>query len=177
MGEQKDTWLNILATITVLLALGATLSTLRVGSYSNRSILRQTQASNQWAYFQAKSIKAYLYELQKERLELEIKQMQASAPKAVVDEYAAKIESYSKKLKTYEQERAEIQAEAKSLESQRDVAVLHSQAFGIAVILLQLAILLSSIAALMKKKAVWYLGLVLGGVGIIYFANGFWLFF
>jgi hypothetical protein len=177
MGDPKETWLNYLATITVLLALGATLSTLRVGSYSNRSILRQTQASNQWAYFQAKSIKGYLYELQKEKLEVELKQLPSTAPKEVVNDYTTRIESYTKKLKTYEQEKAEIQAEAKNLESQRDVAVLHSQAFGVAVILLQLAILLSSIAALMKKKMVWYLGVVLGAVGAVYFANGFWLFF
>jgi len=177
MGDPKETWLNYLATITVLLALGATLSTLRVGSYSNRSILRQTQASNQWAYFQAKSIKGYLYELQKEKLEVELKQLPSTAPKEVVNDYTARIESYTKKLKTYEQEKAEIQAEAKNLESQRDVAVLHSQAFGVAVILLQLAILLSSIAALMKKKMIWYLGVVLGAVGAVYFANGFWLFF
>ena len=176
MEEQKDRWLNYLAAITVLLALGATLSTLRVGSYSNRSILRQTQASNQWAYFQAKSIKSYLYELQKEKLEMELKQMPATASQEARKEYEKKIESYDKKLKTYEEEKAAIQREARTLESQRDVAVLHSQAFGIAVILLQLSILLSSIAALMKKKMVWYLGLVLGAVGVVYFANGFWLF-
>jgi hypothetical protein len=160
-----------------LLALGATLSTLRVGSYSNRSILRQTQASNQWAYFQAKSIKSYLYELQKERLEIEAKQIRSTGPKELLDYYEKKIESYAKKLKTYEEERTAIQNEAKILEGQRDVALLHSQAFGVAVILLQLAILLSSIAALMKKKMVWYLGLALGAVGAVYFANGFWLFF
>jgi len=176
MEEQKDRWLNYLATITVLLALGATLSTLRVGSYSNRSILRQTQASNQWAYFQAKSIKSYLYELQKEKLEIDLKQMRATASQGVLQEYEKKIQWYDKKLKTYEEEKAEIQKEARSLESQRDEAVLHSQAFGIAVILLQLAILLSSIAALMKKKPVWYLGLILGAIGAVYFANGFWLF-
>lgn len=176
MEERKDKWLNYLATITVLLALGATLSTLRVGSYSNRSILRQTQASNQWAYFQAKSIKSYLYELQKEKLEMELKQMPATAPREARKEYEKKIESYDKKLKTYEEEKAAIQREARTLESQRDVAVMHSQAFGIAVILLQLSILLSSIAALMKKKMVWYLGIVLGAVGAVYFANGVWLF-
>ncbi|MBI4964682.1 MAG: DUF4337 domain-containing protein [Desulfomonile tiedjei] len=176
MEENKDKWLNYLATATVLFALGATLSTLRVGSYSNRSILRQTQASNQWAYYQAKSIKSYLYELQKEKLEIDLKQMRATAPSDLLQEYEKKIQSYDKKLKTYEEEKAEIQREARSLEGQRDVAVLHSQAFGLAVILLQLSILLSSIAALMKKKPVWYLGLVLGAVGAVYFANGFWLF-
>jgi hypothetical protein len=44
------------------------------------------------------------------------------------------------------------------------------------VIFFQIAILLSSIAALMKKKPVWVLGLITGAIGIVYFANGFWLF-
>jgi hypothetical protein len=52
-SEKKEGWLNYLALATVIVALGATLSTLRVGSFSNRSILRQTQASDQWAYYQA----------------------------------------------------------------------------------------------------------------------------
>jgi CRISPR/Cas system-associated exonuclease Cas4 (RecB family) len=101
---------------------------LRVGSYSNRSILRQTQASNQWAYFQAKSIKSYLYELQKEKLEMELKQMPTTAPQEARKEYEKKIGSYDKKLKTYEEEKAAIQREARTLESQRDVAVLHCRA-------------------------------------------------
>jgi hypothetical protein len=71
--EKKEGWLNYLALATVIVALGATLSTLRVGSFSNRSILRQTQASDQWAYYQAKSIKGYLYDILKEKLELELR--------------------------------------------------------------------------------------------------------
>jgi len=174
--EKKEGWLNYLALATVIVALGATLSTLRVGSFSNRSILRQTQASDQWAYYQAKSIKGYLYELQKEKLELELKVLGNTGPKNTVEEYGQKIQSYDKKIKKYDEEKAEIQKEAKSLEEQRDVAVNHSLAFGYAVILFQLSILLSSIAALMKKPRVWYLGLVLGVAGAFYFANGFWLF-
>jgi len=42
---------------------------------------------------------------------------------------------------------------------------------------LQIAILLSSIAALMKKKVLWMLGVGTGSIGVIYFANGFLLFF
>jgi hypothetical protein len=56
------------------------------------------------------------------------------------------------------------------------MAQKHSQAFGMAVIFLQIAILLSSIAALLKKKIVWTLGLVTGVLGIMYFVNGFFLF-
>ena len=38
---------------------------------------------------------------------------------------------------------------------------------------LQIAILLSSIAALLKKKSVWVIGLALGLVGLFYFINGY----
>jgi len=175
-AEKKERWLSYLALTTVMLALGATLSTLRVGSFSNRSILRQTQASDQWAYYQAKSIKGYLYELQKEKLELELKLLGETGSRNTVDEYQQKIRSYDKKIKRYDEEKAEIQKEARDLEVQRDVAVKHSLAFGYAVILFQLSILLASIAALMKKPRVWYLGLALGVAGGFYFANGFWLF-
>jgi hypothetical protein len=58
----------------------------------------------------------------------------------------------------------------------RDDAQRHSRIFGMAVIFLQVAILLSSIAALLKKKSVWILGLLIGAVGMMYFLNGFLLF-
>ncbi len=176
MDEQKQNWMNFLALTTVLLALGATVSTLNVGKFSNRSILRQTQASDQWAYYQAKSIKGYLYELQKEKLEIELKLIANTAPKETLDEYEKKIAGYASQIQRYEKEKADIMKEAKSLEKQRDEVALHSQSFGIAVILLQLAILLSSIATLMKKKTLWITGLILGAVGVVYFANGIWLF-
>jgi len=44
------------------------------------------------------------------------------------------------------------------------------------VVFLQMAILLSSIAALMKKKAVWAVGLTVGAAGLVYFVDGYLLF-
>ena len=176
MEEKKETWLNYLALITVIIALGATLSTLRVGSFSSGSILKQTQASNQWTYFQAKSIKSSLYEIQKEELEIELNTIGQTASRDVTEKLEKKIASYSQRIKRYDDEKAAIMSDAKKLEAERDLGTRHSQAFGLAVILLQLAILLSSIAALMKNKSVWVLGLLLGGLGIVAFANGYWLF-
>ncbi|MFN3478842.1 MAG: DUF4337 family protein [Thermodesulfovibrionales bacterium] len=47
---------------------------------------------------------------------------------------------------------------------------------GLTVIFLQIAILLSSISALMKKKLLWIIGLFVAIIGIFYFANGFLMF-
>ncbi|MCG6536061.1 MAG: DUF4337 domain-containing protein [Syntrophales bacterium LBB04] len=174
--EKKEPWLNYLALATVILAVCATLSTFKGGGFSTRSVLSQSQAANQWAYYQAKSIKGYLYELQKEKLELELKTMGGKVPKSAVEEYEKKIEFYSKSIKRYDEEKAQIQKDARRFEVLHDDAQRHAQVFGIAVIFLQIAILLSSIAALMKKTPVWILGLIVGVVGVVYFANGFWLF-
>ena len=174
--EKKETWLNYLALTTVILAVCATLSTFKGGGFSTRSVMSQTQASDQWAFYQAKSVKGYIYEMQKDKLELELKGMGAKAPQALLEEYRKKIDGYGKKLARYDEEKAAIQKDAKRYEQIRDDAQKHSQTFGIAVIFLQIAILLSSIAALIKKKLVWVLGMAVGGVGIVYFADGFLLF-
>jgi len=174
--EKKEPWLNYLALTTVIFAVCATLSTFKGGGFSTRSVLNQSHAANQWAYYQAKSIKGYLYELQKEKLELELKAMGSKSPKSVVEEYENKIEFYSKNIKRYEEEKAQIQKDARKFEALHDDAQRHAQTFGIAVIFLQIAILLSSIAALMKKKPVWVLGLITGAFGVVYFLNGFFLF-
>ncbi len=175
--EKKETWLNYLALTTVILAVCATLSTFKGGGYSTRSVMSQTQASDQWAFFQSKSIKSYIYEMQRDKLQLELNASGGKFSKDTVDEYAKRIDDYSKKIEKYDKEKAEIQSEAKRFENVRNDAQKHSQIFGIAVIYLQIAILLSSIAALLKKKPLWIIGVAIGVVGVVYFANGFLLFF
>ena len=174
--EKKEPWLNWLALTTVVLAVCATLATFKGGGFSTRSVMSQTRASDQWSFYQAKSIKGYIYEMQKDKLELELKAMGPKASAAVREDYEKKIEEYGKKIAKYEGEKAEIKKEADKYEKIRNDAQKHSQAFGIAVIFLQIAILLSSIAALVKKKLVWLLGCVVGIAGIVYFVNGFLLF-
>jgi len=174
--EKKERWLNYLALTTVIFAVCATLSTFKGGGFSTRSVLAQSQASDQWAYYQAKSIKGYIYETQKEKLELELKSSGAKMPKPLLQEYVQRVDSYAKKIKKYDEEKKQIENDARKFESVKEDAQKHAQIFGMAVIFLQIAILLSSIAALLKKKLVWVLGLAVGVVGLVYFADGFLLF-
>jgi hypothetical protein len=174
--EKKEPWLNYLALTTIILAVCATMATFKGGGFSTRSVLSQTQASDQWAFFQSKSIKGYLYEMQKDQLEMQMKSQGAALTPALSGEFQKKIDGYAAKIAKYETEKGKIQADAKKLESVRDEAQRHGQAFGVAVIFLQIAILLSSIAALLKKKYIWILGVSIGIYGILQFANGFFLF-
>lgn len=174
--EKKEPWLNWLALTTVILAVCATLSTFKGGGYSTRAVMSQSQASDQWAYFQAKGIKQYIYQMQKERLELELKGLGRQNAE-LRESYRKRIDDYGAKIATYDAEKAAVKKDAEKYEQIRNRSQQHSQAFGIAVIFLQIAILLSSIAALMKKKLLWVAGCLLGVLGIVQFVNGFFLFF
>lgn len=174
--EKKEKWMNYLAVTTVIFAVCATLSTFKGGGHSTKAVLSQSKASDQWAYYQSKSIKGYLYELQAESFGMDIK---GSGPKLapdVRDEYQKRIDNYAGKIKKYDEEKKKIEKDARDLEAVRDEAQKHAQAFGMAVIFLQVAILLSSIAALMKRRNIWLLGVASGTLGIVYFVNGFLLF-
>ncbi len=174
--EKKEVWLNYLALTTVIFAVCATLSTFKGGGFSTRSVISQAQASDEWAYFQAKGIKSYIYQVQVDKLELDLIELQQGSNQKLASTYSEKIADYKSKIEKYEKEKSEAQVKAKQLESVRDEAQIHSKAFGMAVIYLQIAILLSSIAGLLKKKAVWLAGTLAGLVGMIYFADGFLVF-
>lgn len=175
--EKKETWLTWLALTTVIFAVGATLATFKGGSYSTRALLSQTQASDQWAFFQAKSIKGNLYALQSEQLELQLAGLGDAAPAGVRSAFKGRIAANAQRVQKYEQEQVQIRAAAEALEKTRDDCKRHQAAFGVAVIFLQITILLSSVAALMKRRPLWYAALVLGTVGMVQFVNGFLLFF
>jgi len=170
--EKKEPWLNYLALTTVIFAVCATLSTLKGGGYGSKAVMSQAQASDQWSYYQAKSIKGYLYELQRDKLELELK----TGARSAAGEYRKKVQFYQDEIDRYKEEKEAIKKKAETLEASRDDAQKHSGAFGLAAMFLQIAILLSSIAALMKQKYFWFLGLAAGAFGLVYFFDGFLLF-
>jgi hypothetical protein len=171
--DTKDPWLNLLALTTVIFAVCATLATFKGGGFSTRTVLNQAMASDQWAYYQAKGIKGNLYEVEAMRLKRELE----LAPKAAVPVLEKSLADVEKKVAKYDGEKADISKKATAFEEAKADAQKHGAPFGLAVIFLQIAILLSSIAALLKKQPVYWAGLAVGAVGLVYFVNGFYLFF
>jgi hypothetical protein len=175
---KKEIWLTYMAITTILIAVAATLSTFKGGGFSTRSLLNQTKASDQWAFFQSKSIKSYIYDMRRENLELQLISLEKQkGNEALITKYNDMIEDYTKKVKNYESEKEAITKVATGFENDRDECKKHSDKFGMAVIFLQISILLSSIATLSKKRFVWICSLVLGVTGIFYFIDGFFLFY
>ena len=171
--EKKELWLKLMPATTVVFAVCATLCTFKGGGFSNKSVLSQAKASDQWAYFQAKGIKQVICEAQKENLMLTL---HGQKDPEYVTELESRIKAYESKIKKYSLDKDTITAKANELEAQQVDAKKHSETFGIGVIFLQISILFSSIAALVKKSPLWYLSLIVGIVGIAHFINGFFLF-
>jgi hypothetical protein len=175
--SDKQSWLSYLALSTVILAVCASLSSFKENNNSVDTVLNQTQAANQWSYYQAKSIKGYLYEMQAEKLEIDLEAAAQNYSPTSKEKLQSKIAKYHEELERYKDEKQQIMKEAKTFEKLRDEAQKRQDAFGIAVIFLQMGILLSSISALMKIKLPWIVGCGVGVVGIVYFVDGIFLIF
>lgn len=167
--EKKERWLSWLAVTTVIFSACATLSTFRGSSFSTKAILAQTNAANQWAYFQAKSVKQHTCELSRDMLELQIRSLRDST---VVAGYRKQIDIYSAEIRRYDQEKDEAMQSAKTFEANRSDYQEHGSQFAMGVVFLQVAIVFSALAALMKNKPIWLLGCVSGSVGLYFFTTG-----
>ena len=176
MSEKKsDTWMSLVALATAVMAVLAAITTLYLGKYSSRAILNQGQETSQWAFYQAKSIKSYIYEIQKQKMELETMAL-ANKPKAAMDKYSQLINDYDKQIKRYDVEKVEIKATADALAKSKEDAQARAGNFGYALIFLQIAIMLSSVSALTKKKPLFYLGLATVSGWVFFFLDAIFLF-
>lgn len=137
-------------------------------------VMAQQKASNQWAYYQAKVMRENMYVLAAEGLELEIEEAGDNSKTKAARE--KKLASYRAKTAEYKKEKDEIMAEAKKLEDERDTAARRDPYFDYAEVLLQIAIVLASVAMLSGRKEAFYTSLALAALGALLCANGYGLF-
>lgn len=168
--EKKEAWLNWLAITTIIMSASATLGSSKSAGFTSGAMMAQNKASDQWAYYQAKSIKQHSFELQKDILQVQL----AQAPATTAAKFQTKLTEYDATIERYTKERKEVKADAERFESERDKSLKNGKLFGTAIIYLQIGITLSALAALLKKKPVWWLSLVVGIAGMLYFFNGFY---
>jgi hypothetical protein len=165
-------WLRYLSLSTAMIAVFAAVASLESGSSSNEAILEkseamlnQSQASDQWAYFQAKGLKATLSE---------------GEAAIITDGKPELANKLAGEAKRYRAETEEIQKAARELEDKvkdnnkrsGELMERHHR-FAIAVTLLQIAIALSAIAALTRRKPLWFLGMAVSAAGLALFVRGF----
>jgi len=175
-AEHRSRWLVYLSFTTALIAVLAAVAALESGTYSNEALIQkneallaQAKASDQWAYYQAKGIKGTVYATQAAAARATNPALADKSQKEA-DRYTAEQEEISKSAREFEgEEKKDSELSDKSLE--------HHHRFAYAVTMFQISIALAAVAALSRQKAVWLVGLMISMLGLLYFVDGFRLFF
>jgi hypothetical protein len=168
MEHEASPFLKRIALTTALFAAVAAIAALKAGATVNEALVLKTEASrlqaeasDQWAYYQAKGIKG------------------ATAEAARTSWLAIAKEpppEYAEKQKRYAEEQKEIEKKARELEKKRDEKsaeadhLLHRHhGFANAVALFQVSIALGAVAALTRSRPVWWGSMLLGGAATLLF--------
>ncbi len=167
----KETWITWVALTATVLAVLAAIASLRAAGYSTKVQLATTREANQWAYYQAKSVKEHSYALNRDMLAA-VRLQEAKNPK-LQKFLTDKIKEYEGEVARYDKEKGQIKKDAEDIQKEQEVYKQKNGNFALAVMLLQIAIMCSAVGALIKKKIMWLLGLILGGWGLYYFVFGF----
>jgi hypothetical protein len=158
--ERSESWTKYVSLMVVFLAVFTGIGSLKVGAFSSRAVMRQAQASDQWAYYQAKGIKAKVVEA-----ELRGLRERPDAPPERLKMLEAEVERYKR-------EQGEVEKRARELEQERDSASQKVPPLGNGVAALQIAIALGSICLLTKKRPLFGVAGVLGALGAASVAYG-----
>jgi len=164
------------ALTTALYAVVLAIASLGGTNAMKHMLLAQQQASDQWSFYQAKVIREHQYRIQKLRLEADL----AERGRTMKPEARHKFEELQAKLadeeKRYNTEKKEIEQEAKKLEQERDLYRTKDPYFDYAEVLLQIAIVMASIAILATSRPLFFFSLGLASLGAFLTLNGFMLF-
>ena len=144
--HSRENWISWVALTTAILAVLAAIASLLSGEHANEAMLSQIEASSQWSYYQAKSIKAAV---------LDAKTAFTGAPN----------ESDQSKRARYEKEQEEIKSEAEHREAAAKSYFHKHEVFARGVTMFQIAIAIAAISALTRKRSFWVVSLVFGAFG------------
>ena len=170
--EKREAWTKYVSLSVVIIAVIAAIAAQWGGKYGSRVLTQlndatfnQSLASDQWAFYQAKSIKLNSYEIAQREL--------ARSANAADAETAKLIEDYKAKVATYRKEQEDIKAKANGFEARRDAARAAATVasgkggrMGLAISFFSVAVALASICLVTKKKPLWFAALVLAGIAI-----------
>jgi hypothetical protein len=143
------TWISWVALSTAILAVLAAIAGLLSGKHANEAMMNQIESSDQWNYYQAKSIKASV---------LDAKMSLSGVPN----------ESDQSKRDRYEKEQEQINSEAERKEAAAKSNFHKHEVFARGVTMFQIAIAIAAISALTRKRSFWIVSLIFGGVGCVF---------
>ena len=164
---QHDPSLAPVTLTMAILAVLVALATLFGHRAHTEEGLLHTEVADQWAYSQAKDIRLHMDEMYAAELPL-LQTKEAEAAAKLQEKYAAEAERYRDELK-------EIRAKAKEMEGEIGVATKRANRFDLGEVFLEIALVVTSITLLTRRRAFWYMGLVCAAVGLGASASAFLL--
>ena len=153
----KRHWLDHAARTTAVLAVLAAVSSGQYANQFSRTILAQAEASDQWSYYQAKSIKTLLREQRVEDLGDGGQLVPAALRKKVAD--ARRQQETTKRQANQTQDSSKFHDH------------LH-MIFAGGVTLFQVAIAVAAISALTRRRVFWFVGIALGVIALAFLGWG-----
>lgn len=172
MEKESGNLLRTIALTTALFAAFAAIASLQAGGTVNEALALKTeatqlqaQASDQWAYYQAKGIKAVTLQAQKNTL--------LALDKTVSAETDKNIERYTEQQKQAKDSAEELERKRDEKGREADELIHHHHFYAFSVALLQVAIALGAVAALTRKRMAWFGSTALGLIGAAVFAYAF----
>jgi hypothetical protein len=170
--EKREAWTKYVSLSVVMIAVIAAIAAQWGGKYSSRVLTQlndatfnQTLASDQWAYYEAKSVKLKSYEIARDEL--------AHSANAADAEVAKLVKNYDAQIAKYQGEQKDIETKAHDLETKRDdarkaatIASGKGGKMGLAISFFSVAVALASICLVTKKKPLWFAALILAGIAI-----------
>lgn len=158
-----EKWMKGVAVTTTCLAVMTAIAASRGAACGAKTQLLTAIESSKWAYYQAKSIKQNLAETQKNAFEAEVLGAANPEQKAL---YEKKLATATLEIGRYDGEKTQIRKEAEDTAALNKAVAKKGNFLSGSVVFFQIAIMLSSVSALLKKKFMWVFGLVFGVIAI-----------
>jgi hypothetical protein len=163
------------ALITAVYAVFLAITSLGGSNAMKEMLLAQQQASDQWSFYQAKVVREHLYRSQKMKLEVELLEKKSSLKPEVRERFESLLRNLDTEEARYKTEKKTIEKQAKFFEKERDQNRSKDPYFDYAEVLLQIAIIMASVAILSTSRPVFIFSVFAALLGCLLCLNGFLL--
>ena len=151
--HSQERWGLGVALSSALLAGFAAVAALMAGHHANEAMIHQIQSSDQWSYYQSKSIK----------------ETELTSKAGILDALGKPVPDADKvKVAAYQRDKEKIEKRAEDLEKTGRHHLWTYQKLASSVTMFQIAISLGAISVLMRRRSFWYASIVVGFVGIAF---------
>lgn len=173
-GIIQQPWLRSVAITTTVLAVLTAIVSARSSNCVAQTQLLTSEEGIRWTYYNSKSLKVQMLEVQRNLLRAQLSGSVTPEQKALIED---QIVVHDRALQLNVGQQDIIEKKAMEFRGQKEVVGKKGNWFTLSTVFFQIAIMLSSVSALLNRKSMWLIGLVFGVIAIACFANGFLLFF